>query len=191
MSWKGKQEGWVKSSFDPPLTLITPSIPCLALPLLLFIFTFFLSTSSCQLLHLSFVFRLLLSLSISLSLPLPVSLSLYISLFFFSRALSLVYRWSVVSHGNSFAYPSVFLHCRGPYYLTWTSDKAFQTSLFCQWGKEYADCISCRGVRLPQKGYPEYVTKLHPTVWLHFWSAKEWEEILHCHYSHLHSDSEW
>ena len=43
----------------------------------------------------------------------------------------------------------------------------------------------------PQKGCPEYDTKLHLMVKLYFWSSEERVVALHCHYSQFHSDPEW
>ena len=60
----------------------------------------------------------------------------------------------------------------------------------CRWGLEYADCIPCRGLRPPQKGYPGHDTKLHLMVKPQFWKSRECGIPLRCHYSHVHSDME-
>ena len=57
----------------------------------------------------------------------------------------------------------------------------------CWFSLEYADYISFRRGKIPQKkGCLKYDTKLHPIVKLQFLQLH-----LHCHYSQVHSDLEW
>ena len=61
----------------------------------------------------------------------------------------------------------------------------------CQSAVEFTDYSLLRSKTLPQKRYPGYSTKLHLIVRFLFWSFRECRVPLHCHYSQVHSDSEW
>ena len=61
---------------------------------------------------------------------------------------------------------------------------------FISWS--FPPSILTLGVRLlPKKEYSAYDTKLHLALWLQFWSSRNYEEPLHCNYSHVHSYVEW
>ena len=50
----------------------------------------------------------------------------------------------------------------------------------CEWGLEYADCISCRWVKPLKKMCSGYDTKLHWMVRFQFWRSGACRVLLHC-----------
>ena len=71
------------------------------------------------------------------------------------------------------------------------SSSFISLQIICQWGLEYANCISCRRVRYPQKRWLECGTKPNLLVRHLFWRSWVYRVLIHSHYSQVHSDPEW